>query len=155
MTMTKNIMYLGQRPPGCWDPRLQCTKPIGKSGTACTPPPVSQPHTNKYWIFTDIYCFNLNIMIIHTCIKDLTPVRGQDGKISVTLENEFWSPTRLSRVGDQYKSFPRVSEILALLPFLTNFPILYVFRCLILILIFVLFTFHRAFSRKFVFRWWS
>ena len=44
-------------------------------------------------------------------IKDLTPVRGQDGKISDTHGKDFWSPTRLRRVGDQYKSFPWVSEI--------------------------------------------
>ena len=44
-------------------------------------------------------------------IKDLTPVRGQDGKISDTQGKDFWSPTRLCRVGDQQKSFPRVSEI--------------------------------------------
>jgi hypothetical protein len=29
----KNIIHLGQRPPRCWGPRLQPTKPIGKSGT--------------------------------------------------------------------------------------------------------------------------
>jgi len=34
-------------------------------------------------------------------IKDLTPVRGQDGKISDTQGKDFWSPTRLCRVGDQ------------------------------------------------------
>jgi hypothetical protein len=34
-------------------------------------------------------------------IKDLTPVRGQDGKISDTQGKDFWSPTRLRRVGDQ------------------------------------------------------
>ena len=28
-------------------------------------------------------------------IKDLTPVRGQDGKISDTQGKDFWSPTRL------------------------------------------------------------
>ena len=33
MTMTKNIIHHDQRPPGCWGPRLQPTKPIGKSGT--------------------------------------------------------------------------------------------------------------------------
>ena len=44
-------------------------------------------------------------------IKDLTPVRGQDWKISDTQGKDFWSPTGLRRVGDQYKSFPRVSEI--------------------------------------------
>ena len=44
-------------------------------------------------------------------IKDLTPVRGQDGKISDTRGKDFyWSPTRQSLVGDQ-KSFPWVSEI--------------------------------------------
>ena len=31
-------------------------------------------------------------------IKDLTPVRGQDGKISDTQGKDFWSPTRLCRV---------------------------------------------------------
>jgi hypothetical protein len=34
-------------------------------------------------------------------IKDLTSVRGQDGKISDTQGKDFWSPARLSRVGDQ------------------------------------------------------
>ena len=34
-------------------------------------------------------------------IKDLTPVRGQDGNISDTQGKDFWSPTRLCRVGDQ------------------------------------------------------
>ena len=37
-------------------------------------------------------------------IKDLTTVRGQDGKISNTQigqGKDFWSPTRLRRVGDQ------------------------------------------------------
>jgi hypothetical protein len=34
-------------------------------------------------------------------IKDLTPVRGQDGKISDTQGKDFLSPTRLRRVGDQ------------------------------------------------------
>ena len=34
-------------------------------------------------------------------IKDLTPVRGQDGKISDTQGKDFCSPTRLRRVGDQ------------------------------------------------------
>jgi hypothetical protein len=34
-------------------------------------------------------------------IKDLTPVRGQDGKISDTQGKDFWSPTRFRRVGDQ------------------------------------------------------
>ena len=34
-------------------------------------------------------------------IKDLTLVRGQDGKISDTQGKDFWSPTRLCRVGDQ------------------------------------------------------
>jgi hypothetical protein len=29
----KNIIHLGERPPGCRGPRLQPTKPIGKSGT--------------------------------------------------------------------------------------------------------------------------
>ena len=29
----KNIIHLGQRPPKCWGPRLQPTKPIGESGT--------------------------------------------------------------------------------------------------------------------------
>ena len=38
-------------------------------------------------------------------IKDLTPVRGQDGKISDTQGKDFWSPTRLRRVGDQYNFF--------------------------------------------------
>ena len=39
-------------------------------------------------------------------IKDLTPVRGQDGKFSDTQGKYCWSPTRLRRV-DQYKSFSR------------------------------------------------
>ena len=44
-------------------------------------------------------------------IKDLTPVRGQDGKISDTRGKDFyWSPTRRSLIGDQ-KSFPWLSEI--------------------------------------------
>ena len=34
-------------------------------------------------------------------IKDLTPVRGQDGKISDTQGKNFWSPTRHRRVGDR------------------------------------------------------
>jgi len=34
-------------------------------------------------------------------IKDLTLVRGQDGKISDTQGKDFWSPTRLGRIGDQ------------------------------------------------------
>ena len=34
-------------------------------------------------------------------VKDLTPVRGQDGKISDTQGKDFWFPTRLRRVGDQ------------------------------------------------------
>jgi hypothetical protein len=34
-------------------------------------------------------------------IKDPTPVREQDGKISDTQGKDFWSPTRLCRVGDQ------------------------------------------------------
>jgi hypothetical protein len=34
-------------------------------------------------------------------IKDLTPVRGHDGKISDTQGKDFWSPTRFRRVGDQ------------------------------------------------------
>ena len=34
-------------------------------------------------------------------IKDLTPVRGQEWKISDTQGKDFWSPTRLCRVGDQ------------------------------------------------------
>ena len=34
-------------------------------------------------------------------IKDLTPVRGQDGKISDTQGKDFWSPMKLRRVGDQ------------------------------------------------------
>jgi hypothetical protein len=34
-------------------------------------------------------------------IKDLTPVRGQDGKILDTQGKDFWSPTRLLRVGNQ------------------------------------------------------
>ena len=29
----KNIIHLDQRPPGCWGPSFQPTKPIGKSGT--------------------------------------------------------------------------------------------------------------------------
>jgi hypothetical protein len=33
--------------------------------------------------------------IFHQDIKDLTPVRGQDGKISDTQGKDFWSPTRL------------------------------------------------------------
>jgi hypothetical protein len=33
-------------------------------------------------------------------IKGLTPVRGQDGKISDTQGKDFWSPTMLRRVGD-------------------------------------------------------
>jgi hypothetical protein len=40
-----------------------------------------------------------------------TPVKRQDGKILDTRGKDFyWSPTRLSLVGDQ-KSFPWVSEI--------------------------------------------
>ena len=31
--MTKNIIHIGQRPPGCWGPRPQPIKPIGKFGT--------------------------------------------------------------------------------------------------------------------------
>jgi hypothetical protein len=34
-------------------------------------------------------------------IKDIKPVRGQDRKISDTQGKDFWSPTRLCRVGDQ------------------------------------------------------
>ena len=34
-------------------------------------------------------------------IKNLKPVGGQDGKISDTQGKDFWSPTRLRRVGDQ------------------------------------------------------
>jgi hypothetical protein len=37
--------------------------------------------------------------------KNQTPVRGQNGKISDTQGKDFWSPTRLRRVGDQYKSY--------------------------------------------------
>jgi hypothetical protein len=33
-------------------------------------------------------------------VKDITPVRGQEGKISDTQEKDCWSPTRLRRVGD-------------------------------------------------------
>jgi len=36
----------------------------------------------------------------HIDIKNQTPVRGQDGKISDTQGKDFWSPTRLRRVGD-------------------------------------------------------
>ena len=39
--------------------------------------------------------------IIPREIKDLTPIRGQDGKISDTQGKDFWSSTRLRRVGDQ------------------------------------------------------
>ena len=39
--------------------------------------------------------------IEHRDIKDLTPVRGQDRKISDTQGKNFLSPTRLRRVGDQ------------------------------------------------------
>jgi hypothetical protein len=34
-------------------------------------------------------------------MKDLTLVRGQDGKISDTQGKDFWSPTKHCRVGDQ------------------------------------------------------
>ena len=34
-------------------------------------------------------------------IKDLTLVRGQDEKISHTQGKDFWSPTRVRRVGNQ------------------------------------------------------
>jgi hypothetical protein len=97
-------------------------------------------------------------------IKDVTLVRGQDGKISDTQGKDFWSLTRLCRVGDQYKSFPRVSEIFPSCP-LTGvwfFFSLISLSCIFSgvwyyfsLSIFVLFTFHRAFSRKIVFRWWS
>jgi hypothetical protein len=40
-------------------------------------------------------------MINHRDIKGLTPVRRQDGKISDTQGKDFWSPTRVRRVGDQ------------------------------------------------------
>jgi hypothetical protein len=33
--------------------------------------------------------------------KNQIPVKGQDGKISDTQGKDFWSPTRLRRVGDQ------------------------------------------------------
>jgi len=42
-----------------------------------------------------------NNIINRKDIKDLTPVRGQDGKISDTQGKDFWSLTRLRRVGDQ------------------------------------------------------
>ena len=97
-------------------------------------------------------------------LKDVTPVRGQDGKISDTQGKDIWSLTRLRRFGDQYKSFPRVSEIFPSCP-LTG--VCFFFSLISLsctfsgvwyyfsLNIFVLFTFHGAFSRKIVFRWWS
>ena len=42
-------------------------------------------------------------------IKDLTPVRGQDGKISDTQGKDLWSPTRLHRVED--KSSRNISRV--------------------------------------------
>ena len=63
-----------------------------------------------------------------TDIKDLTPVRGQDGKISDTEGTDVWSLTRLRR------DFSFVPSYRCLIFVLTNFPILYVFRRLILFL---------------------
>ena len=97
------------------------------------------------------YCtFNKNI----SEKKNQTTVRGQDGKISDTRGKDFyWSPTRPSLVGDQ-TSFPWVSEIFpscTLTAVWFFFSLFYLFS----LNIFVLFTFHRVFSRKIVFRWWS
>ena len=38
-------------------------------------------------------------------IKNLTPVRGQDGKISDTQGKDFWSPTRLLAILPVFDSF--------------------------------------------------
>ena len=46
----------------------------------------------------DVTHENNNVISEGIDIKDLTPVRGQDGKISDTQGKDFWSPTMLRRV---------------------------------------------------------
>jgi hypothetical protein len=83
-----------------------------------------------------------NIKFIWKDIKDLTPVRGQDGKISDTQgKHLYWSPTRLSYPAGVW-DFSVLPSYQCLILFLTNFPILYVFWCLILFLTKSLFCLH-------------
>ena len=84
-----------------------------------------------------------NFKFIWKDIKDLTPVRGQDGKISDTRGKDlYWSPNWLS--------FPRVSEI-SLISLSCTFSGVWFYFSLNLCFVYI----HRAFSRKIVFRWWS
>ena len=85
-----------------------------------------------------------NIKFIWKDIKDLTPVRGQDGKISDTQgKHLYWSPTRLSYPAGVW-DFSVLPSYQCLILFLTNFPILYVFWCLILFLTKSLFCLHSS-----------